>query len=138
MIVRVAAVLALSASLALAAEESRAFGKPLQGVTSTPLADVLRKPTAGKTVHLEGTIGAVCKNKGCWLTLNEGDASVHVTFEGYSYFVPKDVVGKKVALEGKVVVKEPRPEEVEHLRQEGATNAAASRVSIEATGVVIR
>jgi hypothetical protein len=138
MIARLAAVLALSTSMAGAAEEARAFGKPLQGVAPTPLADVLEKPTAGKTVHLEGTIGAVCKNKGCWLTLNEGKQSVHVTFEGYSYFVPKDVVGKKVALEGKVLVKEPKPEDVEHLRKEGATSAAASRVSIEATGVVIR
>ena len=127
----------LSASL-LAAPETRAFGKPLAGLEPTALADVLKAPVAGKTVRLEGTIGAVCKNKGCWLTLHQGAQSVHVTFEGYSYFVPKDVMGKKVALEGKVLVKQPKPEEVEHLRKEGATDAAAAKVSIEATGVEIR
>jgi hypothetical protein len=134
---RVVTVFALSASLAGAGETS-AFGKPLAGLTPTPLADVLKAPVAGKTVRLEGTIGAVCKNKGCWLTLNEGEQSVHVTFEGYSYFVPKDVVGKKVVLEGKVLVKEPKPDQVEHLRKEGATEAAAAKVSVEATGVEIR
>lgn len=133
---RVVILLALAASLATAAETS--FGKPLAGLAPTPLADVLKSPVAGKTVRLEGTIGAVCKNKGCWLTLNEGEKSVHVTFEGYSYFVPKDVVGRKVALEGKVLVKEPTPDEVEHLRKEGASGAAAAKVSVEATGVEIR
>ena len=127
----------LSASL-VGAAETGAFGKPLAGLTPTPLADVLKSPVAGKTVRLEGTIGAVCKNKGCWLTLNEGEKSVHVTFEGYSYFVPKDVVGKKVVLEGKVLVKEPKPDQVEHLKKEGATEAAAAKVSVEATGVEIR
>ena len=134
---RVLSVLALFASLAAAAETG-AYGKPLADLTPTPLADVLKAPVAGKTVRLEGTIGAVCKNKGCWLTLNQGEKSVHVTFEGYSYFVPKDVVGKKVALEGKVLVKEPKADEVEHLRKEGASDAAAAKVSVEATGVEIR
>ena len=134
---RVLNVFALSASLAGAAETG-AFGKPLAGLAPTPLADVLKAPVSGKIVRLEGSIAAVCKNKGCWLTLNEGEKSVHVTFEGYSYFVPKDVVGKKVALEGKVLVKEPKADQVEHLKKEGATEAAAAKVSVEATGVEIR
>jgi hypothetical protein len=137
MVGRVVTLLAFSAALGVAAETG-AFGKPLSGLTPTPLADVLKAPVPGKTVRLEGTIGAVCKNKGCWLTLNQDEKSVHVTFEGYSYFVPKDVMGKRVVLEGKVLVKEPKPDEVEHLRKEGASDAAAARVSVEATGVQIR
>jgi hypothetical protein len=80
----------------------------------------------------------VCQNKGCWLTLKQGSQAVHVTFEGYSFFVPKDASGKAVVLEGKVKVKEPAAAEVAHLKGEGAGESAAARVSIEARGVEIR
>jgi hypothetical protein len=119
------------------AADARNFGKPLTGIAPTTLEQVLAAPEAGKTVRLEGTIEAVCKNKGCWLELKQGPRSVHVTFEGYSFFVPKDSMGKPCVLEGKVLVKEPSPDEVEHKASEGATRAA-QKVSIEATGVEIR
>jgi hypothetical protein len=128
------ALTALLAAQAVAGPET--FGKPLKGLAPTTLAAILEKPEAGKMVALEGTIKAVCQNKGCWLTLEQGDKSVHVTFEGYAFFVPKDSSGQKVKLEGKVMVKERTKEELEHLEGEGAKKAAAP-VSIEATGVVI-
>lgn len=132
-------LLAFSFAVALAAQASAApqtFGKPLRGLAPTTLAAVLEKPEAGKSVALEGTIKAVCQDKGCWLTFEQGDKSVHVTFEGYSFFVPKDSAGQKVKLEGKVVMKQRSKEEIEHLEGEGAKGASAP-VSIEATGVVI-
>ena len=88
------------------------FGKPLKGLKATPLSAVLLSAKDGDTVRLEGKAETVCKNKGCWVTLRDGDATVHVTFEGYSFFVPKDSAGKKVALEGKVKIKAPDPSEV--------------------------
>ena len=130
---------ALSIATLLAAHavgEPQAFGKPLKGLKATTLAAVLEKPEDGKIVALEGTIKAVCKEKGCWLTFEQEGRNVHVTFEGYSFFVPKDSAGQKVRLEGKVMVKERSKGEIEHLENEGATHAAAV-VSIEATGVVI-
>jgi hypothetical protein len=135
---RRAAVLALVLLPSLTSAETRTFGKPLAGLPASTLESVLAKPEAGKAVRLEGTIDSVCRNKGCWLTLKQGERSVHVTFEGYSFFVPKDVAGKPVVLEGKVVVKQPKAGEVEHLKKEGAGEAAAAQVSIEATGVELR
>jgi Domain of unknown function (DUF4920) len=132
------AVLALALLPTFTAAETRSFGKPLQGLPLTTLEAVLAKPEAGKAVRLEGTVGTVCQNKGCWLSLKQGGRAVHVTFEGYSFFVPKDSAGQPVVLEGKVVVKEPQPAAVEHLKREGAGSAAAARVSIEATGVELR
>lgn len=46
-------------------------------------------------------------------------------------------MGKACVLEGRVLVKQPSPAEVEHKASEGAMRAA-QRVSIEATGVEIR
>jgi hypothetical protein len=133
--------LAVAASLiavAGSADTPRAFGKPLQGLEPVLLQDVLAKPEAGRVVRLEGTIEKVCPNKGCWLELKQKAASVHVTFENYGFFVPKDSMGRPVVLEGKVVVKEPKPEDLAHLEAEGASESAGAKVSIEATGVEIR
>jgi hypothetical protein len=128
-----AAVLATGGAVA---GETKAFGKPLQGLAPASLDEILQKPEAGKHVRLEGEIQRVCSNKGCWLELKQGEQSVHVTFEGYSFFVPKDSAGKRAALEGKVVVKQPSADEVAHKKSEGAA-AAGGKVSIEASGVLI-
>ena len=125
------------APAALLAADVQTFGKPLKGAPAATLEQVLDAPEAGKLVRLEGTIDAVCRNKGCWLELKQGPRSVHVTFEGYSFFVPKDSMGKPCVLEGKVVVKQPSADEVEHKASEGASRAA-QKVSVEASGVEIR
>lgn len=134
----VLAGLLASTALAVPAQASEVFGQPLQGLPAASLAEVLAKPEAGKAVRLEGTIERVCRNKGCWLALKQGEQTVHVTFAGYAFFVPKDAGGRAVALEGKVVVKEPKPDAVAHLQGEGAGASAAARVTIEATGVELR
>lgn len=131
----VLSVAACAATFTAAAAE-QSFGKPLAGLPRTALADVLAAPEDGKVVRLEGTIEAVCQTKGCWLELKDGAAGIHVTFEGYSFFVPKDAKGRKVVAEGKVIVKAPSPEEVAHKQKEGATSAG-SKVSFEASGVRI-
>jgi hypothetical protein len=123
-----------SLSLAVPARASETFGQPLQGLPPVSLADVLARPEAGASVRLEGVIERVCQRRGCWLALKQGERSVHVTFAGYA----KNSAGRPAALEGRVVVKAPDPDDVAHLKDEGAGEAAAARVSIEATGVELR
>jgi hypothetical protein len=137
-----AALLACGALLAAGAgaEEKMAgnYGKPLKGLKPTPVSQVLADADEGATVRVEGKAETVCRNKGCWVTVRDGASSVHVTFEDYSFFVPKDSAGRKIAVEGKVKVKAPDPADVAHLKGEGAGEAAAGRVSIEAYGVELR
>ncbi len=137
-VLSVFALFALAAPGALAADAPHAFGKALTGRTPTTLADVLAKPKDGQPVCVEGTVSAVCQAKGCWLELKQADKTVRVTFEGYSFFVPKDSAGKAVKLEGRVAVETPSAGEVEHLRKEGASAAAAAQVTIVASGVELR
>jgi hypothetical protein len=130
-------VLSLSTLLvASATAATQSYGKPLKGLAPTPLASILEKPEDGKVVALEGVIKASCQEKGCWLTLEQGDLSIHVAMEDHAFSVPKDSMGQKAKLEGRVVVKERPKMDVEHLEGEGAKKAGA-KVSIEATGVVI-
>lgn len=50
---------------------------------------------------VEGTVESVCQMKGCWMKVKTGDGQVmRVSFKDYGFFVPKDIVGKTVVMEG--------------------------------------
>ena len=62
---------------------------------------------AGQTVRVSGTVSAVCRKKGCWMTLGGVDAlaRARVTFKDYAFFVPLDAAGSKAEIEGVVELK---------------------------------
>lgn len=52
-------------------------------------------------MKIEGKVVDVCKKKGCWMTLEMPNGEpMRVTFKDYAFFMPMDVVGKKVVLDG--------------------------------------
>jgi len=126
------------------------YGKPLGGAQPTPLAQILAHPDryADRTVTVEGHVARACTRKGCWMELAETNAdsapSCRVTFENYSFFVPKDSPGARARLEGKVVTSRIKPSHVEHLESEGArfgakaADGSALEVQIIATGVELQ
>lgn len=60
--------------------------------------------TTSKSFKVSGTIEEVCQMKGCWMTLkNESGSTIRVTFKDYGFFVPKDISGKSVIIEGEGV-----------------------------------
>ena len=128
--------LVLAAALSTAADVQK-FGAALEGLAPVELADVLAKPQDGQRIRLEGEIRSVCRNKGCWLELAQGEQGIHVTFKDYAFFVPKDAAGRTVVAEGIVQVKKPSASDLAHLEGEGAKKAGAG-VSFEASGVEIR
>lgn len=99
---------------------------------------------AGK---IEGEVVSVCKKKGCFLTLKrEGDASpIMVRFTDYGYFVPEDLIGKTVVLEGKAKVKETSVEWLKHYAEdEGKSKEEIAKIkepkrdiSVVADGVLV-
>jgi Domain of unknown function (DUF4920) len=137
-VTRIALLLLFGISASSPAVDSKRFGRPLHGWPRTSLESVLAHPQNGQQVRLEGRIEKVCQKKGCWLELKDGESSVMVSFEGYSFFVPKGSAGRDVVLEGRVKLKPRSPEEVKHLQAEGGGEAAASRVEVVARGVEIR
>ncbi len=63
---------------------------------TTKMADKPQMPA-----KVEGTVESVCKVKGCWMKVKTGDGqTMRVTFKDYGFFVPKDIVGKTVVVEG--------------------------------------
>ena len=60
-------------------------------------------------------VTSVCQAKGCWMTLNlEDNEEVMVKFKDYGFFVPKDIAGKEVIINGKAYVTEVPVEELRH------------------------
>ena len=52
-------------------------------------------------VKLFATAKDVCKKKGCWMKVEKSDGTLmRVTFKDYGFFVPKDIAGKNVIIEG--------------------------------------
>ena len=52
-------------------------------------------------VKLVGKADAVCQAKGCWLTMKTPEGQeMRVRFKDYAFFVPKDISGKTVVING--------------------------------------
>jgi hypothetical protein len=86
----------------------------------------------------------VCQAKGCWMRLALPDSqSVMVRFKDYGFFVPKDLAGTEVLVEGKAFISEVAEDERRHLAEDGgatpseleAIQGAAKELGFEANGV---
>ena len=76
------------------------------------------------------------------MVLTEGARTMRVTFVDYSFFVPKDIAGKTVVVEGVLSRKLLSAEEAKHYAEESASGAAAApgpreEWSLVATSVVV-
>jgi hypothetical protein len=94
------------------------------------------------TFKVKGTIEEVCQMKGCWMTLkNEQGANVRVTFKDYGFFVPKDVSGREVIIEG-VASREILDEDVaRHYAEDGGKEydeSMRNSITFVAKGVLIK
>ena len=55
-------------------------------------------------VKLKAKVESVCQTKGCWMNLvsdEETNNGVFVKFKDYGFFMPKDISGRYVVVEGK-------------------------------------
>ena len=97
-------------------------------------------------MQVKGEVMEVCQSKGCWLTLQtESDITVRVTFKDYEFFVPKDIAGRQVILEGVAWLDEVSVAHQQHYAEDAGESEEAieaitePRMSyyFEATGVIL-
>lgn len=80
-------------------------------------------------VKVRATVVDVCSAKGCWLTFKvDGDAQGFVKMYDYGFFVPMDLIGKTVVLDGKSFIKTTSVEDQKHY----AEDAKKSQAEIDA------
>jgi hypothetical protein len=90
-------------TFAQTAYNGQKFGEEVKPGNVKPAAKMEAAMGDKKTVDMkiEGKVVDVCKKRGCWITLEmpNGDP-MRVTFKDYAFFMPMDIVGKKVVLDG--------------------------------------
>ncbi|GJM22723.1 MAG: hypothetical protein DHS20C15_26380 [Planctomycetota bacterium] len=100
---------ALAATLACASstdpievEGWESFGAGISASEPMQLHELLAASDSlnGEHVVLEATVLEVCPKKGCWMTFDTGAAELRVTFLDYGFFVPLDIAGRTVRVEG--------------------------------------
>ncbi len=96
---------------------------------------------------LTAKVTSVCQAKGCWMTLILEDGSeVMVKFKDYGFFMPKDIAGQEVIVEGKAFINEVPVEELQHYAEDaGKSKEEIAQIkeskktySFEAEGVLLK
>ncbi len=107
------------------------------------------KLSQGDTIDVKFTskIKEVCKQKGCWMSLDlSNDKEVFVKFKNYAFFVPKDAADEEVVISGKAYVSVETVEDLRHYAKDGGKSQAAidsiiapkTKYSLMANGVLIK
>ena len=62
-----------------------------------------------------GKVLSVCQEKGCWMKVEKANGeTMMVKFKDYGFFMPKDIVGKEVVVDGEAAVKETSVKQLKH------------------------
>jgi hypothetical protein len=74
----------------------------------------------GDTIPLKfkAKVNEVCQSKGCWMKLDMGFDEIKVTFKDYGFFMPKNIAGEEVIVEGVAFIKEMSVEEQRHYAED--------------------
>jgi hypothetical protein len=118
-------------------------------LSSEQMSDNFEGLKVGDTLNTKmvAKVDAVCQAKGCWMTLNLEDGNqVMVKFKDYGFFVPKDIAGKEVIVNGLAFVEEVSVDEQRHYAEDAgkseeeiaAITAPKKTFSFEADGVLIK
>ena len=78
-----------------------------------------------------GKVKEVCQTKGCWMTIVSDDPAkpeMRVTFKDYAFFMPKDLSGQSVVIDGYAFVDVTPVDVLRHY----AEDAGKSKAEIEA------
>jgi len=70
-------------------------------------------------VKMIAKVDEVCQAKGCWMTLNlDNGETVMVKFKDYGFFMPKNIAGMDVIIDGKAFVSEVPVNEQRHYAED--------------------
>ena len=110
----------LSAQNIAPAEKGTIYGA---GATATGAITVDELEQNLKNNRFEGKITGkvteVCQEKGCWMKVQKQNGEkLMVKFRDYGFFMPKDIVGKEVVLDGEATVKEVSVKQQKHYAED--------------------
>lgn len=92
--------------------------------SSVEFAEVIKQLDTNDSVNvvMKAKVSEVCQAKGCWMNLVDpvasSDESLFVKFKDYAFFVPKDIAGREVLVEGVAYTEETSVEELRHYAED--------------------
>lgn len=132
--------------------ELRSFGAKIEAVNAKNAKNMLADYgiiAANDTVRTKfvAKVKEVCKAKGCWmkLELSDGEEAM-VRFKDYGFFMPTDIEGKEVVVNGLAFVESMSVEDQKHYAEDsGATADELAEITtpkktygFEADGVLLK
>ena len=129
----------------------QSFGDEITNEAVLTKAEIMEKyknlkPGDTVTLKFRADVKEVCQNKGCWMKVNVGEGEeAMVKFKDYGFFMPKDIAGQEVIMEGKAFVEEMSVEEQRHYAEDaGKTKEEIAAItepkrtlSFESSGVLV-
>lgn len=127
------------------------FGDKIEAEDAVPSKEMherFKSMQVGDSVATKmiGRVNEVCQAKGCWMRVDLGnDEEVMVKFKDYGFFMPKNIAGKEVILNGNAYVNEVSVDEQRHYAEDaGKTTEEIAAItepkktySFEADGVLL-
>ena len=117
-------------------------------MTYTQMLTKLEKKGGLEKVQVEAKVKEVCKKKGCWMTLYSDDnqQEMVVKVKDYGFFMPLDISGKTIIMEGNAYKETTSIEELRHYAEDAGKSkdeiakitAPKVELKFEATGVIIK
>jgi len=111
----------------------KSFGEKISDENITSTNQMIAKYKVMKegdttNIKFKAKVNSVCQNKGCWMRLDMGEMESLVKFKDYGFFMPKDIAGKDVIVQGKAFVEQTSIEDLKHM----AEDAGKSQKEIDA------
>lgn len=116
-----AATLCLNAQEPKSAEKGVTYGAGTMadGAVTIKEADQKIKEQDKFSGKVKGKVVSVCQEKGCWMKIErENGEPMMVKFKDYGFFMPKDIEGKEVVIEGDATVKETSVKQLRHYAED--------------------
>lgn len=122
---------------------------PDDAIPATSMAAHYKSMTVGDSIpsKIKAKVNSVCQAKGCWMRLDLEDGNeVMVKFKDYGFFMPMDITGKEVVINGNAFVNEVSVDEQRHYAADaGKTEEEIAKIiepkktySFEADGVLLK
>lgn len=106
------------------------YGEPITPDSAISINELPGKLQDNKyTGKVSGKVVEVCQKKGCFMKIEKSNGElVMVKFKDYGFFMPFDIVGKEVVLDGEANIKETSVKQLQHF----AKDAGKSETEIAA------
>jgi hypothetical protein len=130
------------------AQKGQSFGESFKAKKSVSVDEL--KSNLNKepeyTGVVSGTVKQVCKSEGCWLRLDDGSKDgILVKMKDHSFFVPKDIDGKKVYVKGTAKKSVTTVEMLKHYAEDAgkpkaeidAITEPKTEIKMDAAGVIV-